>query len=135
MSLSRVLQQKRHIGYSKLNAEVEQSSSEDECLDVHTDVEGERQLCGSFNEEDELEYRSLWGSNCEDGEITEQESEDEDSKIEDCVKSGDLIRLKQILKRREEDCKQLQKEGGQQESDPETRQENQNSTTFKGAKK
>ena len=107
---SRVLRGRKKIDYSKLHAGEEQDSEEEE-FDFNADLEGERQLCGSFNEEDEMDYESLQDSDKEDGEISEQEeSEGEDHEIEHCVKTGNLEKLKRILKNRENDCKVLEKE-------------------------
>ena len=57
-------------------------------------------------------YESLHDSEREEGEISGQEEsdDDEESEIELCVKTGNLEKLKKILKRREEDCKKLEKE-------------------------
>ena len=74
-------------------------------------------MCGSFNEEEELDYEEHLqdeNSDQEEGEVISDESEDEqweeDLEVNRCVKSGNLEKLKKILKRREEDCKKLEKE-------------------------
>ena len=82
----------------------------DEEVDFTMDLDGECELCGSFDEEDEQEYTSLHDSKREAGEISQEDNEMDDSEIEHCVKSGNLDKLKRILKNREEDCKQLEKE-------------------------
>ena len=108
----RVLRKRKQIDYNKLNTgRLEASEDEDEMVEVYTDLKGEKELCGSFNEEDKEEYESLRGSGKEDGEISvEEDSEDEDNEIQMCIRTGNLDKLKRILRKREEDCKTLEKE-------------------------
>ena len=89
-----------------------QDSEEEDFIDVNMDLEGEKDLCSSFNEEEELDYiEHLQESEREEEEVSNMEqSDDEDSKIEHCVRTGNLGKLKQILKKREEDCKKFEKE-------------------------
>ena len=84
-------------------------------VELSTDVEGERALCGSFDEEEQLVYDELMReqNSMEDGEISGEETQSEeenDPEVEDCLKAGNLDKLKRILKKREEECKKLKKE-------------------------
>ena len=89
--------------------------SEDE-VDLGLDISGERALCGSFNEEEELDYneyvREENGSGLEDGEVTSgSENEDSDEEeIQQCIKDCDISKLKKLVKKREDDCRQLERE-------------------------
>ena len=87
------------------------SDNEDE-VELGIDMEGEKDLCGSFNEDEELDYNDHLNSEMEEGEVDSdsEESDGEDNEIQDCIKSGNVDKLKRILKRREEDCKKLEKQ-------------------------
>ena len=99
------------INYSSLHHGLEQEFEEDEYVKVDADIEGERELCGSFNVEDKHELQSLHESDREDGEISENEdSEQEESEVEFCIRTGNVEKLKKILRKREEDCRMLEKE-------------------------
>ena len=98
---------------------MEQSSDSDEDMDFSADVEGKRELCGSFDAGEQLDYEDLQevSSDHEEGKVfkndseEELDSEDEDQKeIEKCVHAGNMEKLRKILKRKEDDCKKLQKE-------------------------
>ena len=106
---------RKNIDYSKLHSGIQQDSDLDE-MDFQTDVEREKELCGSFNEGEELDYEDHVNeevnseSEQEEGEISsdteESDSEEgEDEELKKCVKSGNLEKLKKILKCREEECK------------------------------
>ena len=97
---------------------MEQHKSEDE-LDLTADIEGERALCGSFDEDEELDYKKHVrdeNSEIEKGEVhtdsdkVESEEELEDEEVAQCICMRNLGKLKKILKKRENDCKQLKKE-------------------------
>ena len=110
-----MLRKRRPVDYNKLHSGRSQLSEEEEensdYVEMITDLDGEKALCGSFNEEEEEAYESLHESDREDGEISEQEDSDvEESEIDLCVKTGNLEKLKRILKKRENDCKQLEQE-------------------------
>ena len=80
---------------------------------MNTDVEGERDLCGSFDDDELREYENLMREedSMEDGEVATEESEDEeDPEVVACMQSGNLDKLKKILKRREDECVKLKKE-------------------------
>ena len=91
----------------------ESNLEEEDEVDLGLDLTGERELCGSIQGE-ELEYSELEEEldeeelELEDGEMSGQESEDPE--VEECIAKQDLVRLRRILKRREEECKKLQKE-------------------------
>ena len=112
------LRKRRNIDYHKLNQGMEQHKSEDE-LDLAADVEGERALCGSFDEDEELDYEEhVRNENSEieerevhmDSDEAESEEELEDEEVAQCICTRNLDKLKKILKKRENDCKQLKKE-------------------------
>ena len=82
-------------------------------------LKGKEALCGSFDEDEELDYEEHVrdeNSEIEEGEVPtdsdEEESEEEleDEEVAQCIRSRNLDRLKKILKKRENDCKQLKKE-------------------------
>ena len=69
--MDHTLRKRRNIDYHKLNQGMEQHESGDE-LDLAADVEGERALCGSFDEDEELDYKEHVreeNSEIEEGEV------------------------------------------------------------------
>ena len=118
----RNLRRRKHIDYSKLDKGKPQTGNEssEEETEVQTEVDpsGITELCGQ-NSEEELDYEddeqdsNTEGSTQEDGQV-ESESGDasnlENIEIQWCVENRNLDKLKRILKRRENECKRLQKE-------------------------
>ena len=80
-------------------------------MDINVDLAGEKELCGSFNEEDQHGLKEQLHDeedSSTDGELStesESDSEVEDSEIQRCLKNRDINKLKKILKKREDDCK------------------------------
>ena len=117
MSRELNLRKRKPVNYSKLNAgrpqqSDESESSDEETLQLSTDEVGEKELCGSFNEEEENQFEKHIqeeDSEMEDGEVETEDSE-EDEEVNECIQKGNLERLKHILKRRQNDCKTLKKE-------------------------
>ena len=98
---------------------MEQSEESDqEGVNLGTNLDAEKELCGSFNEEDldyEDDLQEESESEPEDGELQsdslgEESAEEEDTEVNRCVKERNIERLKKILKKREDACKKLQKE-------------------------
>ena len=95
----------------------EDSEKEQDFVDLGDDIEGERDLCGSFNEEEALDYREVVSDETEspeveEGEINSEEEEeqsDDELEIQMCVKSRNLEKLKRILQKKEVECKKLEK--------------------------
>ena len=114
---TRTLRKRKNIDYNRLNQGMEQEDVEN--FELNTDLEGEWELCGSFNEEEELDYDDYVQdsvSDVEEGELQLEDSDvsdrdlDMDAKLAQCMRSRNVEKLKKILKRRETNCKQLQKE-------------------------
>ena len=111
MSASRNLCNKKPIDYSKLHAGMSQSSSDSDAegMDFSADIEGKRNLCGSFDKQEEINYKKHVNeqedsSGDEEGEVhsdeeASEEEDKEDEEVKKCIKTGNLEKLKKILKR------------------------------------
>ena len=99
-------------GLKRKEVNKDTDSEEEDEVDLGLDLTGEHKLCGSIQGE-ESEYSELEEeldeeeSELEDGEMSGQESEDPE--VEECIAKQDLVQLRKILRRREEECKKLQK--------------------------
>ena len=122
-NMSRNLRKKGKVDYKKLNSGGREWEEQDmeEMVCINTDQQGERDLCGSFTQEEELDYDEYLsqGESEEDGEIVsseqseeedEETSGEEDPEIQKCMKTGDINKLKAILKAKEDRCKKLRRE-------------------------
>ena len=96
---------------------MEQSEESDQDqMDLHTSMEAEKELCGSFEINDELDYEDDLKEDSETGEgevssdSENEESDEEDPVVSQCIKERNIDKLKKILKKREEACKKLQKD-------------------------
>ena len=84
------------------------SSEEELDYEDTVNLHREAELVGEFMEEDE-EISS--GEELEEGKCaSDSEGNDYSEEIQECMKKGNLAKLKQILKLKEEKCKHLQKE-------------------------
>ena len=109
----------RQVDYKKIHTSgkdnyTESSSSSDSNKDLNlsVDIQREKELCRSFNEEEELEYDELMqqeNSDLEEGEVS-CKSDGEDEQIQACINSCNIEKLKRILKKKEEANKRLKKE-------------------------
>ena len=112
----RNLRNRKPINYNKLNQGMDQSDSKmEEEVDLRTDIVAEKELCGSFEADEESNFKEdlKEDSDTEEGEVSsdsQEESEDEDPVLAQCVKERNIEKLKKILKKREEACKKLQKD-------------------------
>ena len=89
MSQRRSNRIRKTVDYGKLNVGIQDSDSEDEQFQYQTDVDGEWELCGSFNADEELDYEEHLvdqhleaETDREEGEV-ESDSTSEDSGDED----------------------------------------------------
>ena len=94
----------------KNHRKVESEESEEE-LDYNDtiDLHGEAELLGQFGSEEDSKNSRETGE-CDSSGDSSDEKEDYDSQIKKCVATGNISRLKQILKLKEEKVKKLQKE-------------------------
>ena len=101
----RSLRSRKTIDYNKLHTELAQQESDEEQdeLALQVDEEGERELCGSFSEEQQgQDLDRFLDSEVEDGEVSlDSSEEEEDEIIQACIKKGDVEKLRRILKQRE----------------------------------
>ena len=114
------------VDYAMLNAgtahrkQKKVTESEEEELDYMDDVidiHGESELTGGFLDEEEVQEE------LEEGECETDEDEKQNNEIRLCMETGNLEKLKKILKQKEEKCKRLQQEVKRENSKEAARKE------------
>ena len=94
----RKLRQKGKVDYKKLNSQGKEKDLSEEDMELYTDLDGEKELCGSFNQEEELDFNEYVtqensdNSDIEEGEVT-SESESEESSEEDEIEACRKIEI------------------------------------------
>ena len=116
----RVLHKHKGINYNKLHQGMEQDQSSDEEIDTNVDLVGEKELCGLFDEQEELDYEehvTEQNSELEDGEISSEESDSENemdmeknTMVKECIRKQDIDKLKELLRKKQEANQKLEKQ-------------------------